>query len=67
MMAGPVAAKSKPKRFEGSPADKAEDKRGAKKAGVSVKAWEGSPSDKRADAAGQRKLNAAAKRKKAKG
>ena len=38
------------KPYEGSPADKAADKRNAKKAGVPVKKWEGSPADEKADA-----------------
>lgn len=36
--------------YEGSAADRAADRRNAKKAGVSVKEWEGSPADERADA-----------------
>ena len=38
-------------KWEGSKADKAADKRNAKKAGVSVKRWEGSRGDEKADAA----------------
>lgn len=53
-------------RFEGSKADKAEDKKNAKKAGVTVRQWEKSPGDRKADAAGQRKLDAKAKTKKKK-
>jgi hypothetical protein len=49
--------------YEGSPADKAKDKAGAKKAGMSMKAWEKSSADKKADKAGQKKLDAKKKRK----
>lgn len=38
-------------RYEGSKADKADDKRQAKKRGVSLKAWEGSAADRKRDAA----------------
>lgn len=48
-------------RFEGSKADKAEDRKGAKKAGMSLKAWEKSAADKRMDAAAAKKMK---KRKK---
>lgn len=51
------------KRFEGSATDKREDRKGAKKAGMSMKAWEKSTADKRADKAGQRKLDRKKKRK----
>lgn len=51
-------------RYEGSPADRAHDKREAKKRGMSLKAWEKSAADKRMDAAEQRKLDR--KRKKPK-
>lgn len=38
------------KKFgEGSPADKREDRKGAKKAGMSFKAYERSPADRKAD------------------
>lgn len=37
------------KKWEGSKADKKEDKVGAKKAGVSMKKWEGSKADEAAD------------------
>jgi hypothetical protein len=40
--------------YEGSAADDAADRKGAKAAGVSLKEWEGSAADKRADAKGQR-------------
>ena len=39
-------------KFEGSPADIREDKRQAKKRGMSMKQWEASPEDKAHDAAG---------------
>jgi len=42
----------KGKGFEGSKADKREDKAQAKKSGMSMKAWEKSPADKKADKAG---------------
>lgn len=51
-------------KYEGSAADRAKDKKGAKKAGVTMKAWEKSGADQKADAAGQRKLDA--KKRKAK-
>ena len=56
-------------RFEGSAADRAEDRKNAKKHGVTLKAWERSPGDKKADAAGQRALDrkARVKAKKKKG
>ncbi len=50
-------------RFEGSAADRAEDRRNAKKHGVTLKAWEKSAGDKKADAAGQRALDRKAKAK----
>jgi len=40
------------KSFEGSPQDVAEDRRMAKKAGMSMKDWEKSPADKKHDAGG---------------
>ena len=40
---------------EGSAADKRQDKAGARKAGVSLKAYEGSAADKRADKARMKK------------
>lgn len=36
--------------YERSAADRAADRKGAKKAGVSLKKWEGSAADKRLDA-----------------
>lgn len=45
------------KSYEGSAADKREDKRGAKKAGTSLKAYERSAADKKEDARGQAKMN----------
>lgn len=47
--------KSMPK-YEGSPADKAADKKGAAKAGKSVKAYEGSRADRKADAKGAKAM-----------
>jgi hypothetical protein len=44
-------------RYEGSPADRRADKKGAKRAGMTMKQWERSAADKKKDAAGQRKLN----------
>ena len=49
-------------KWEGSKADKAADKRNAKKAGVSVKKWEGSPGDERADAAARKRMKKGKKR-----
>ena len=43
------------KRYEGSPADIREDKRGAKKLGVSTKSYEKTSRDKREDKIGSRK------------
>lgn len=56
-------------RYENSAADKAEDKRNAKKHNMSLGAWEKSAMDKAADAAGQKRFDKAwaAKQKKAKG
>ena len=51
-------------RYEGSPADKKQDRKNAKKRGESLKAYEASAFDKKADAAGQRKLDKKAKAKK---
>ena len=50
-------------KFEGSKADEAKDRKGAKKAGISLKKFEGSAADKRMDAKGQKALDAKAKRK----
>jgi len=44
------------KKYEGSPADKKADAKGAKKAGMSAKVYEGSAADKKADAKGQKKM-----------
>ena len=52
-------------KYEDSAADKAKDRKAAKKAGVSAAKFENSPADKRMDKAGQKKLDAK-KRKKAK-
>lgn len=49
------------KKYEGSPADNAKDKRMAKKAGVSMKKWEGSVADRKMDKAGQEILSKKAK------
>lgn len=43
------------KGYEVSKADKAADKKGAKKAGVSMKKWEGSKADERMDRAAMKK------------
>lgn len=43
-------------RYEDSPADRADDKRMAKKRGMTMKEWEASPEDAKRDAAAQRKL-----------
>jgi hypothetical protein len=47
---------SKRKRYEESPADIAEDKRGAKKLGVSLKKYEQTAQDKAEDKRGQGRL-----------
>ena len=49
--------RGKRKSYEGSTADIAEDKRGAKKTGVSLKQYERSARDKAEDKAGQAKLS----------
>lgn len=49
--------------FEDSAADRAKDRKGAKAAGVSLKAYEGSAMDQRADAAGQAAMARAAANK----
>jgi len=51
-------------KYEGSRADKANDKREAKKSGMSMKAWEKSPADKKMDKAGQKALDAKKRKKK---
>lgn len=38
-------------KYEGSKRDKAEDRKQAKKRGVTLKAWEGSAADRKMDAA----------------
>ena len=51
-------------KFEKTAKDKAMNKAGAKKAGMSVKVWEGSKADEKADRAAIKKMNAKkAKRK----
>lgn len=47
-----------PKKFEGSKADRTEDKKSAKRLGMSLKAYEKSPQDRKKDAAGQKRLDA---------
>lgn len=54
---------AKASRYEGSRADRANDKREAKKRDVPLKAWEKSAADKRMDAAGQRKMDRKTKKK----
>jgi len=44
------------KKYEGSRADKIADRKGAKKAGVTLKEWESSAADKKADAKARKKL-----------
>lgn len=44
-------------KYEGSKADKAKDKREAKKRGLPVEKYEGSAADKKADKAGQKKMD----------
>jgi hypothetical protein len=51
-------------KYEGSPQDRAKDKKAAKKAGVSLKAFEKSGTDKRMDKAGQKALDKKRKAKK---
>ena len=51
-------------RYEGSPADKKQDRKTAKKRGESLKAYEKSAYDRKADGAGQRKLDKKSARKK---
>lgn len=52
----------KSKRYEGSAADKRQDKSRAVARGESLKTYEKSTEDKRADARGQRKLDKGAKK-----
>lgn len=49
---------SKAPKYEGSPADNREDKRLAKKAGMSESKFEKSGKDKKFDLAGQKRFNA---------
>lgn len=42
-------------KWEGSKADMAADRKGAKKAGVSLKKWEGSAADRKMDAKAMKK------------
>ena len=42
--------------FEGSPKDIAQDKKGAKKLGVGLRAYERTPRDKAEDKAGQKRM-----------
>jgi hypothetical protein len=49
---------SKRKKYEGSPADIAEDKRGAKKLGMSMKQYERSARDRAEDRRGQARMGA---------
>lgn len=44
------------RRYEGSPADRAEDRKGAKRAGIGLKAYERTAKDKAEDKAGQKRL-----------
>ncbi len=46
----------KAKKWEGSKADMAMDKKGAKKSGISMKKWENSPMDKKMDAKASMKM-----------
>lgn len=48
------------KKFEGTAADRAMDKKGAKKAGMTLKQWENSPQDRAKD----KKMRAKMKKKK---
>ncbi len=52
----------KAKKFEGSAQDKRDDKKNAKKYGMSLAAYQKSDIDKRNDAIGQRKLDAKARK-----
>lgn len=46
------------KVYEGSKADNAADKAGARRSGMSMKQWENSAADKKKDKAGQAKMSA---------
>jgi len=48
------------RKYEGSPADEAEDKRGMKATGMSKKAYEASPRDKAEDKAGEDRIKVGA-------
>lgn len=52
-------------RYEGSKADRASDKKMAKKKGVTLKAWEKSAADRKMDAAAEKKMGAKKRKKKA--
>ena len=52
-----IVMANKRKSYEGSPADIAEDKRGAKKLGMTAKQYERSARDKAEDKRGQAKLS----------
>ena len=52
----------KPKRYEGSKADIAEDKRGAKRMGVTLKAYEKTARDRAQDRRGAAKMRRGRKR-----
>jgi hypothetical protein len=54
-------------KYEGSKADRIQDKKGAKRAGLTMKQWEKSPQDRKQDAAGTKRERARkAKKKKVK-
>lgn len=53
-------------KYEGSAADRANDKREAKKRGLTMAQWEKTAADKRMDAAGQRALLKKARAKRVK-
>ena len=57
-----MARKTKP--YEGSPADRAEDARGAKQLGISLKNYEKTGRDKAEDRAGQGRVKRALQRRK---
>lgn len=58
--------KSLPKKWEGSKADRAADRKGAKRDGETLKVYERSAADQKADAKAQAKLNKERKALKAK-
>jgi hypothetical protein len=43
-------------KYEGSPADRRADRKGARKAGMTMAKWERSAADKKADAAARAKI-----------